>query len=67
MSFASKLRKYIEDSNIRDSSFAKIIGVSPVMVNKYIYRGSMPKYWTAVKIKEATDGVITLEDMGYVD
>ncbi len=65
MSFSSKLRKYIEINCIVDSHLAKKFGITPAMMNKYLYSGSLPKYWRAKKIEEVTGGYISMQDMGY--
>lgn len=63
MRFATKLRKYIEDNNIKKSHFAKKIGVSPSMMNKYLYSGSLPLYTIALRISDVTLGYITKEEI----
>lgn len=63
MKFSTKLRRYIEDNHVVKSRFAILIGVSPAMINKYLYYGSMPCYKIAKQINIATDNIITMEDM----
>ena len=63
MKFSTKLRRYIEDNNLVKSHFAALISVSPAMVNKYIYQGSMPCFKIAKRISEATNNSITMSDM----
>lgn len=63
MKFATKLRKYLEEKNIKNSHFAKSIGVSPAMIHKYLYSGSLPLYYVADRIDAATNGYISKEEI----
>lgn len=64
MYFSTKLRKYIEDNSIKKSHLAALIGVSPAMMHKYLYSGSLPHYQLAKHITTIISS-ITMEDMGY--
>ena len=59
-----ELRKFIPQGGVKD--FAKCLDVHP----KYLYRlmnGKRPGHRIAVKIEESTEGMVTLEDLGYSD
>ncbi len=66
MDFGLKLAIYLKKKKLRSYEFAKEIGKHPVEISNYITGiKKKPRLTTAEKIVIATEGHITLQDMGY--
>jgi transcriptional regulator with XRE-family HTH domain len=64
--YGRKLKKYLQDRDIRQKDFAVEMNVSPVTVNNtWIRKSKKPKLFNAYRIHDYTNGIISLGDMGY--
>ena len=66
MNFGTKLAVYLRKNRVSSKEFARLIGRNPVVISNYI-RGAVkkPRKGAADRIVQATNGAITLRDMGY--
>ena len=63
--FNKKLRLFIAEFNIKKQDFAQEIGVTPESISGWLHHNRPVNKRNAVKINEFTNGIITMEDMGY--
>jgi len=57
-----QLITYLEENKISQRSFAKMIGVQPLAVNRYIKGKRTPKPEILLRIEHATEGKVTIRD-----
>jgi hypothetical protein len=57
-----KIREYIEKNRLDPVAFALSIGISVTTIYRYM-AGRIPHRKTAYKIEEATNGLVTVEEM----
>ncbi len=66
MNFKAKLLELLKNKFRKQKHvFAKNIGVSAAMISKYLSGECLPAFKTALKIRQESDGSITLRDMGF--
>ncbi len=66
LNYGRKLQIYLFENRIKQKNFAIEIDVHPTTVSdSWIKRNLQPKLENAYKIHDYTDGVISLEEMGY--
>jgi len=58
-----KLKQYLKDNKIRMRDFAKIIGVHELTVLRLRDGETNPSLQTALKIRDATEGQVGIEDL----
>ena len=58
-----ELKEYIEKNNLTERELALLIGISQQHVNRLIRKIANPSLPLAKKIKEATGGEVTIEEM----
>ena len=58
-----ELREYIKKNNLTERDLASLIGISQQHVNRLIRKIANPSLPLAKKIKEATRGKVTIEEM----
>jgi len=58
------LSKYMDEKGINLTEFSRMSGITVSVVHAIYHGHRKPKPWTAMKIKKATKGAITDEDLG---
>lgn len=56
------LRKYFEETGVKQAFFAEKIGVSPQSIQGWMTKGKIPKLETLLKIEEQTKGQVKIKD-----
>ncbi len=60
-----KLKKYLDKCSIKNSHFAKRVGVSPAFITYILQGKKRPSPEVAKKIEEATHGMVTRMELLY--
>ena len=58
-----ELKEYIDQENLSERALASVIGISQQHLNRLIRKVSNPSLPLAKKIKEVTNGRVTIEEM----
>lgn len=58
-----KLKEYLSENNLTHENFSQQVGVSRVQITKIINKYVSPSAKVMKKIKEATDGKVSYEDL----
>lgn len=61
----SKVKKCIDDMEMRCSHFAQLAKISKASMHNYYHGASQPRRIAAVKICRASGGRLTLKDFGF--
>jgi DNA-binding transcriptional regulator YdaS (Cro superfamily) len=57
-----KLIDYLTSENLSQSDFARLLGVPPVYVHRWVIKGAIPEKWQMAKIVQATNGQVQPND-----
>jgi DNA-binding transcriptional regulator YdaS (Cro superfamily) len=57
------LKRWLFDNQMTAADFAARIGVSPAAVSQWIQRHRSPSLEMAIKVRDATNGAVRVEDM----
>lgn len=57
-----KLKQYLRENKIKQIDFAKLLGVNPITMWRYLHCKRIPRIKVMQKITELTKGYITAND-----
>lgn len=63
INFNIKLQQYLKEQDLKKSHLARKMGISPAMVHKYLYSGSLPDYVAANRLCKLSDGYFTIAEI----
>ena len=62
-----KLTAYLEQHKIKPTHLAKAAGIAPAVVTRYLRGERGISAQTARKISQATQGIVSLEELLFID
>lgn len=59
------LKEYLKSRKFTYEEFSKMVGISRQSITNYINFRRRPSLWVALRIQEATNGKVTVEDLNH--